>query len=111
MGNNIQSAIHVESGTPGKSKQTNKQVTVNAPTDTFHTYALDWNEKRLIFYCDDKEYFRVSNDGNIINYPFHKTYSIILNIAVGGNWPGPVNPSDLPKDLVIDYVKVYEPNP
>ena len=108
-GNNIQSAIHVPSGYGGNPKT--GKVTVNAPTDTFHTYAVDWNEKRLIFYCDDKEYFRVTNDGNLQNYPFFTRKPIILNLAVGGGLPGPAKPSDLPQNLVIDYVKVYEPNP
>jgi len=84
---------------------------VNDPTNTFHDYAVDWNEKRIIWYVDGREYFRHTNNGDMSRYPFFTAKTIILNMAVGGFLPGPPNPSQFPKDFVIDYVRVYAPNP
>jgi hypothetical protein len=32
-------------------------IVINDPFNTFHTYKLDWNSQRMIFYVDDKQYF------------------------------------------------------
>ena len=108
LGDRVQGTIHVPSGYAGGGKH--GRASASAVTDTFHTYAVDWNEKRIIWYCDGKEFFRVTNDGNRQNYPFFTAKPIIFNLAIGGGWPGPASPRDLPQNMVIDYVKVYAPN-
>jgi beta-glucanase (GH16 family) len=65
----------------------------------------------MIWYVDGREYFRVNNNGDKSVYPFFTAKPIILNFAVGGSWPGNPNPSQFPQNFVIDYVRVYEPNP
>ena len=107
--NELHGTLHTTccNGGNGKGKTTN----VNDPSGTFHTYAVDWNEKRIIWYVDGKEFFRVNNNGDKSVYPFFTAKPIILNLAVGGSWPGNPNPSQFPQNFVIDYVRVYEPNP
>ncbi len=65
----------------------------------------------MIWYVDGREYFRVNNNGDKSVYPFFTAKPIILNLAVGGSWPGNSDPSQFPQNFVIDYVRVYEPNP
>jgi beta-glucanase (GH16 family) len=107
--NTLHGTLHTSccNGGNGKGGTTN----VNDPSGTFHVYAADWNEKRIIWYVDGREYFRVNNNGDKAVYPFFTAKPIILNLAVGGSWPGNPNPADFPQEFVIDYVKVYAPNP
>ena len=41
--------------------------------------------------------------------PFNKRFHLLINLAVGGNWPGnPDGSTVFPQDLVVDYVRVYQ---
>jgi beta-glucanase (GH16 family) len=44
-------------------------------------------------------------------WPFDQTFFIILNLAVGGGWPGdPDNTTMFPQVMKVDYVRVYSKN-
>ena len=48
-------------------------------------------------------------DGFPFPAPFDQRFHLILNAAVGGNWPGPPDGSTtFPQTLEVDYVRVYE---
>jgi beta-glucanase (GH16 family) len=76
--------------------------------DAFHTYRIDWQPNLIIWYFDDIEYSRVSPAdirGNtwVFDHPFY----LLLNLAVGGNWPGfPDATSTYPQTLTVDYIRV-----
>jgi len=76
--------------------------------DAFHTYAVDWSPNLIVWYLDGSEYFRVtpSNiNGNtwVYDHPFF----MIMNVAVGGYWPGSPNSStSFPQTMLVDYVRV-----
>jgi beta-glucanase (GH16 family) len=41
--------------------------------------------------------------------PFDDPFNLLMNVAVGGNFPGHPNPqTQFPAELVVDYVRVYE---
>ena len=86
---------------------------VNDIYNDFHTYTVDWNSKRLIFYVDDVEYFTYYKiDSSYERWPFDNPHNIILNTAVGGNWGGAqgVDDSIFPVEFIVDYVRQYEVN-
>jgi beta-glucanase (GH16 family) len=80
-----------------------------ALADAFHTYAVDWAPDSISFSIDGIQYERhtpADTNGNawVFNHPFF----IILNVAVGGNWPGSPNASTtFPQQMTVDYVHVY----
>jgi len=81
--------------------------------ETFHTYEVEWTETSIAFYIDGiKKYeaFKGQDGKDTTNagWPFDKPYYIILNLAIGGNWGGEIDPSIFPADFVIDYVRVYQ---
>ncbi|MEV6490288.1 family 16 glycosylhydrolase [Actinoplanes sp. NPDC051633] len=83
--------------------------TIGSPlADGFHTYAVDWSPNLIIWYLDGSEYFRVtpaSLNGN--RWVFDHPFFMILNVAVGGAWPGnPDASTQFPQRMVIDYVRV-----
>jgi beta-glucanase (GH16 family) len=82
----------------------------NAPLgDAFHTYTVDWSPNLIVWYLDGVEYTRktpANIGGN--RWVFDKPFFMIMNLAVGGNWPGnPDGSTQFPQSLVADYVRVY----
>jgi hypothetical protein len=83
--------------------------TLGAPLgDAFHSYAVEWSPNLIVWYLDGAEYFRVtpaSLGGRqwVFDHPFY----MILNVAVGGNWPGsPDASTSFPQTMLVDYVRV-----
>ena len=83
--------------------------TSTTPSD-YHIYAVEWDSASIKWLVDGNVYHQ-SNILNNINGTdeFHKPFFILLNFAVGGNWPGQViDESKLPAKMYIDYVRVYK---
>ncbi|MEV6349852.1 family 16 glycosylhydrolase [Actinoplanes sp. NPDC051851] len=76
--------------------------------DAFHTYAVDWSPNLIVWYLDGTEYFRAtpsSVGGN--TWVFDHPFFMILNVAVGGSWPGsPDATTSFPQTMLVDYVRV-----
>lgn len=85
---------------------------ISAPNieDAFHVFAVEWDANKIDFFLDDAVvYTYAPQQKNQDTWPFNKPFFLILNLAIGGNFGGPVA-SDLvfPKELMIDYVRVYQ---
>jgi beta-glucanase (GH16 family) len=79
----------------------------------FHLYAVEWEPKDIKFFFDDKLIAeRTPADlpaGTtwVYDHPFF----ILLNVAVGGNWPGnPDKTTAFPQQMLVKYVRVYTAN-
>ncbi|MEU7585362.1 family 16 glycosylhydrolase [Micromonospora sp. NPDC049230] len=88
--------------------------TIGAPlADDFHTYRVDWEPNVITWYLDGVQYHRVDParlGGNrwVYDHPFF----MILNVAVGGNWPGyPDGSTQFPQQMLVDYVRVSSYTP
>lgn len=76
----------------------------------FHIYAIEWTASSIKWFVDGVQFHEASilNSVNGTN-EFHNNFFLILNMAIGGNWPGfTVNNGALPASMYIDYVKVYQ---
>lgn len=79
----------------------------STPSD-YHVYSVEWNETSIKWYVDSNLY-HVSNITASTMEEFHLPFFIILNFAVGGDWPGQtIDESLLPAKMYIDYVRVYQ---
>lgn len=90
------------------------------PADDFHTYAVEWEEGEIRWYVDGDHYATQTSDGwyttaalENANAPFDQNFHLILNLAVGGDWPSNVNDTGIdesafPQEFQIDYVRVYQ---
>ncbi len=76
----------------------------------FHVYTVEWNADSVKVGIDKNEYFRFSNDKtNYEAWPFDNKMHLLLNIAVGGNWPGsPDATTQFPQWMMVDYVRVFQ---
>lgn len=78
--------------------------------DTYHTFAVDWKPGYIAWYVDGNKYHEVtpaSLGGR--QWVFDQQFYILLNVAVGGDWPGyPDGSTQFPQQMKIDYVRVYD---
>lgn len=78
-------------------------------SDEFHVFSLVWENNSIIWYVDDNEFFRITNQNVNGNYPFNREFFFIFNIAVGGNWPGAPDASTVfPQRMYVDYIRVFQ---
>lgn len=94
------------------------------PSDDYHEYAIEWEEDEIRWYVDGRHYQTQTSDG-WYNYlfesqkkgfqvpnkraPFDQNFHIILNLAVGGDWPGAPDIGWLEdRAIQVDYVRVYQ---
>ena len=79
--------------------------------DDFHVFALEWEEGEIRWYVDGALYqtqTEWSSTGGPFPAPFDQPFHLVLNVAVGGNWPGaPDVSTPFPQSMEIDYVRVY----
>ncbi len=76
----------------------------------FHIYKTVWNEKSIAMYVDDFKYQEIGiEDASGDMGTFHKNFFFILNVAVGGQWPGfDIDDTQFPNEMVVDYIRVYK---
>lgn len=77
----------------------------------YHVYAIEWDEQAIRWYVDGNQYHEVDIHNNTgSTEEFHRDFFLLLNMAVGGNWPGQqVDDAALPARMYVDYVRVYKP--
>lgn len=90
----------------------------------FHVFAVQWKENCMQFFVDGKQVrdFELDLTQQIIaessitpsatlptTWPFQERFHMLLNVAVGGNFPGNPDASTLfPQEMKVDYVRVYQ---
>ncbi len=103
--------IHYGNPWPNNSYQ-NNSFSLHSGTfnDDFHIFAIEWEPGAIRWYVDDYLYStKTSADVAPLRWPFDKRFYFLLNLAVGGNWPGNPDGSTLfPQTMEVDYVRVYD---
>ena len=77
--------------------------------DDFHVFAIEWEPNVMRWYVDGILYStKTNNDLAPERWPFDQRFHFLLNLAVGGNWPGnPDATTVFPQTMLVDYVRVY----
>jgi beta-glucanase (GH16 family) len=74
----------------------------------FHVFSIVWDERKIVWYLDDKQYHVIDTTPAGLS-EFQEEYFFIINLAVGGNWPGRPNGTTIfPQYLVVDYIRVFQ---
>lgn len=75
----------------------------------FHIFGIEWGENYINYYVDDVLYNQITPQDVTGEWVFNQPFYIILNMAVGGNYPGSPNSETVfPQQMLVDYVRVYE---
>ena len=78
--------------------------------DDFHLYTVVWSPGAVEFQVDGNAYFKVTPASLPAGakWVFTKPFFLLLNVAVGGGWPGyPDATTTFPQIMAVDYVRVY----
>ena len=90
-----------------RSSGDSKSLVQGKYSDDYHIYAIEWTPEKITWFIDNEQYHQVTIAEDMKE--FLREHYFILNLAVGGYWPGyPDESTVLPQRLAVDYVRVYE---
>jgi beta-glucanase (GH16 family) len=76
--------------------------------DEFHVFSIIWDANSIKWLVDDVQYSQIDITPAELS-EFQENFFLILNVAVGGNWPGsPDATSVFPQTMYVDYVRVFQ---
>ena len=98
---------------PGYSAGEAETKEFSLPNDRFdtgfHVFGIEWGPDYINYYVDDNLYNQITPDDVPGEWVFDHPFYIIMNVAVGGSFPGSPNTETVfPQTMVVDYVRVYE---
>ncbi len=101
--NKIYGTLHY----PGRSggNADGATVMISNATTAFHKYTLDWSATEIKFYVDEVVFKTFNNNASV---PFNQNFFFILNVAMGGNFGGAIDPAFVSSSMEIDYIRVYQ---
>lgn len=85
-------------------------------SEAFHVYGVEWTPDEIRWFVDGEQYLRLSSDdwysaGDADNprAPFDRPFHLVLNLAVGGHWPGPPDEGTVfPQTMLVDWVRIWK---
>jgi beta-glucanase (GH16 family) len=101
-------------GGPGDHRQLGAQYNLSSGlfSENFHEFAIEWEVNEIRWFVDDSLYATQNNwfsGDNDYPAPFDQRFHLLLNVAVGGNWPGsPDQTTIFPQRMAVDYVRVFK---
>jgi beta-glucanase (GH16 family) len=106
----VRGTIHGPDGRSGYSRGRDLE-SASSLASGFHVYGVSWSPNSITWLLDGIPYATVTSadlapgQAWVFNQPFH----LVLNLAVGGNWPGPPNAyTQFPATLLVNWVRVYD---
>lgn len=114
-GNAVYGTLHYGNPWPN-NKYTGTNTSPATPIwQEFHTYSVEWEAGEIRWYVDNNHYATQVQSGWFTaatskpGAPFDQAFHMILNLAVGGEWPGSPNaPTTFPQTMQVDFVRVYQ---
>lgn len=93
-----------------KSETPKSYSTTKFNADVFNVFGLEWYPDRLVFTLNGDETFVYPKlkEMDYMQWPFDQPFYILVDQQLGGKWVGEVNADDLPVQMTVDYVKVYQ---
>lgn len=109
------SVLHASLHGPGFSANNSLTASNTLPAgawhERFHVFAAEWSPRSVAFFADGAEYarFRPVNVPAGGRWVFDHPFFVLLNVAVGGNWPGaPDGSTRFPQTMLVDYLRLYQ---
>lgn len=76
--------------------------------DEFHVFSIIWGSESIIWLLDDVPFLEVALTREPLS-EFHGYFFFIMNVAVGGGWPGsPNETTQFPQRMIVDYIRVFQ---
>lgn len=85
--------------------------TLQPLSENFHVFTVEWEPEKITWFLDGSSFHVVTAEDlpDDVPWVFDHPFYLLLNVAVGGTWPGDPAPETVfPQRMVVDYVRVYE---
>jgi beta-glucanase (GH16 family) len=108
--NRVYGTLHGPDYSGGSSVGGSYTLPDGAFNDDFHVFAIDWDLDSVTWSVDGQDYMTITSSDipSGEEWVFDHDFFIILNVAVGGYWPGsPDATTEFPQTMLVDYVRVY----
>ena len=105
----IHGSLHSDEYNHMKGNNLGNSYSIGNKIEDFNIYGLEWTKDKISWYVNDVLFYSINKkDYFKENWPYDNKYFMILNLAIGGNWPG--NPSENFQSslFIIDWIKVYQ---
>jgi len=108
----LYSTVHYPDSTKQKSISNGSKILDSTLQHQFNTYAMEWDIHTIKMFFNDLMIHRFEIDiaGKGKDNPFRKPFYLLINLAMGASWPGPIDDTVLPQQLLVDYVRVFTLN-
>ncbi|NND47511.1 MAG: glycoside hydrolase family 16 protein, partial [Woeseiaceae bacterium] len=114
-GNEIFATIHYGGEFPANQSTSVTYTPSVDVTENFNTYAIEWGADEIRWYFNGELYasqpsdvWSSAADNAGPSAPFDQNFHVLLNLAVGGNFPGdPNGTTPFPATMEVDWVRVY----
>ena len=78
----------------------------NSLSAGYHVYSVEWTPTKITWLVDGHEFGHIANSAGSA---FHQPFFLILDLAVGGNWPGsPTTETQFPAQMDVEWIRVYK---
>ncbi len=109
--NNITTGALHGPGYSGNTPVNGHLIHQNSIDQDYHVYAIDWDANGITWFVDNTEFYRVTKAEveQFGEYVYDAPFWFLLNLAVGGNWPGDPDHNNFPATkMYVDYIRVYQ---
>ena len=119
--NKSSSAVHIAYNEQGAHTYDMREITFPEGTDItdYHCYGVEWEAGYMKFYLDGNLYWTINSSQYQHNNPaytevnnsapFDRPFHLLLNLAVGGQFDGGIEPdsSFVSSEMSVDYVRIF----
>lgn len=112
--NDIHGTLHFGGQWPANTQTPSGSSTL-LDVGAFHTYAIEWYPDEIRWFLNGEQYhsrrqteWYSQGAPNDPNAPFDRDFHLILNLAIGGNWPGATDGQGFPRQMEVDFVRVSQ---
>ncbi len=94
----------------GHKKDPPHHATARIRKKRFNTYGLEWYRDSLVFTVNGRKNFTYPkvDTADVSQWPFDQPFHLLIDQQLGGQWVGKIKPKQLPVNMIIDWVKVYQ---
>lgn len=84
--------------------------TARYKVDDFNVFGVKWYPDKIVYVLNGEETFTYPRVKNVdaTQWPFDQPFYVLIDQQLGGSWVGKVEPKDLPVEMLVDWVKVYQ---
>lgn len=106
--NTVYGTLHWDNGGQYAQAGGNTKLASGIFNDEFHVFSIVWDAKKIVWYLDDKQFHVIDTTPAGLS-EFQEEYFLLVNLAVGGKWPGNPNGTALfPQYFIVDYIRVFQ---